>query len=45
MELLTFVGEDKLKLTLGVVFPLTNAAEVHRLLQARQTKGKLVLIP
>ncbi|TXC91473.1 quinone oxidoreductase [Metabacillus litoralis] len=45
MELLTFVGEDKLKLTLGGVFPLTNAAEVHRLLQARQTKGKLVLIP
>lgn len=44
-DLLSYVGEDKLKLTIGGVFPLTSAAKVHRLLQARQTKGKLVLVP
>jgi NADPH2:quinone reductase len=30
---------------IGQVLPLAQAAEAHRLLESRQTKGKLVLIP
>ncbi|MEH7248747.1 NADPH:quinone oxidoreductase family protein [Neobacillus niacini] len=45
VELLTYLGEGKLKLTIGGVFPLEEAAEVHRLLQSRKTTGKLVLEP
>ncbi|WP_226666068.1 quinone oxidoreductase family protein [Metabacillus litoralis] len=44
-KLLSFVDEGKLQLTIGGVFPLKNAAEVHRLLQDRKTKGKLILVP
>ncbi|MDP4161975.1 MAG: NADPH:quinone oxidoreductase family protein [Bacillota bacterium] len=44
-EMLTYLKEGKLKLTIGGVFPLEQAAEVHRLLQSRQTKGKLILKP
>lgn len=45
VELLTYLSEGKLKLTIGGVFPLEDAAEVHRLLQSRRTTGKLVLEP
>jgi NADPH:quinone reductase len=45
VELLTYLGEGKLKLTIGGVFPLEDAADVHRLLQSRQTIGKLILEP
>jgi NADPH:quinone reductase len=45
VELLTYLGEGKLKLTIGGVFPLEDAAEVHRLLQSRKTTGKLILEP
>jgi NADPH2:quinone reductase len=44
-ELLSFVSEGKLQLTIGGVYPLESAADVHRLLQGRQTKGKLILVP
>ncbi|RFU63489.1 quinone oxidoreductase family protein [Peribacillus glennii] len=42
-ELFTYVAEGKLKLTIGGVYPLEEAANVHTLLQGRQTKGKLIL--
>jgi NADPH:quinone reductase len=45
VELLTYLGEGKLKLTIGGVFPLEDAADVHRLLQSRKTTGKLILEP
>jgi NADPH:quinone reductase len=45
VELLTYLGQGKLKLTIGGVFPLEEAADVHRLLQSRKTTGKLVLEP
>lgn len=45
IELFTYLGEGKLKLTIGGVFPLKDAAEVHTLLQSRQTQGKLILVP
>jgi NADPH2:quinone reductase len=44
-ELLRFIQSGQLKLTIGGVYPLDKAAEIHTLLQARHTKGKLVLVP
>ncbi|MDZ5472648.1 NADPH:quinone oxidoreductase family protein [Bacillus sp. 31A1R] len=44
-ELFTYLGDGRLKLTIGEVFPLEDAARVHTLLQSRQTKGKLILKP
>ncbi|MEC1525283.1 NADPH:quinone oxidoreductase family protein [Neobacillus niacini] len=45
IELLTYLGEGALNLTIGGVFPLEDAADVHRLLQSRKTTGKLILEP
>lgn len=45
VELFTYLAEGKLKLTIGGVFPLDEAAKVHELLQSRKTIGKLILTP
>jgi NADPH2:quinone reductase len=45
LELLTYVQTGKLALTIGGVYPLEQAADVHRLLQSRKTHGKLILVP
>ena len=37
--------EKKLRLMIGKSFPLAQAADAHRLLQSRQSVGKLVLVP
>ncbi|MGK7378879.1 quinone oxidoreductase family protein [Planococcus sp. 1R117A] len=44
-ELLGYMANGDLKLTIGGTYPLKEAAEVHRLLQGRKTIGKLVLKP
>jgi NADPH2:quinone reductase len=44
-ELLDYVDRGELKLTIGGIYRLDEAAEVHRLLQGRETIGKLVLVP
>jgi NADPH:quinone reductase len=44
-ELLTYAQTGKLTLTIGGVYPLEQAPEVHRLLQSRKTHGKLILVP
>jgi NADPH:quinone reductase len=44
-EMLTYLSQGKLKITIGGVYSLNQAAEVHQLLQSRQTKGKLILKP
>ncbi|WP_079509008.1 quinone oxidoreductase family protein [Mesobacillus jeotgali] len=44
-EMLEFISKGQLRLTIGGVYSLDQAAEVHRLLQSRQTKGKLILKP
>ncbi|ASF38334.1 quinone oxidoreductase [Halobacillus halophilus] len=44
-ELLKLVNTGELKLTVGGVYNLDEAAHVHEILQARKTKGKLVLKP
>lgn len=44
-EMLGYLSKGQLRLTIGGVYSLEQAAEVHRLLQSRQTKGKLILKP
>jgi NADPH2:quinone reductase len=45
IELAGFVASGRLKLHMGGAFPLTKAAEAHRLLERRRTTGKLVILP
>ncbi|MEH7106738.1 quinone oxidoreductase family protein [Bacillus sp. JJ1764] len=45
VELFTYLGEGKLKLTIGGVYKLEEAAEVHTVLQSRKTQGKLIIEP
>jgi len=44
-EVLDWVREGKVALRIGHEFPLAEAAEAHRQLEARQTTGKVLLIP
>jgi NADPH2:quinone reductase len=44
-ELFGFIGAGKLSIQVGKVLPLSQAAEAHRLLEGRQTTGKVVLQP
>lgn len=44
-SILGWIQEGKLKLKIFREIPLAQAAEAHRLLEGRQTAGKLVLIP
>jgi len=42
-EVLNWVANGELKLRLHKIFPLHEAAEAHRMLEGRQTTGKLLL--
>jgi len=44
-DVLGSVADGSLKLTIDRELPLAQAAEAHRLLESRQTSGKLLLIP
>lgn len=44
-EILTYVQQGKLKLTIGGTYPLAEAAHVHQLFHERKTTGKIVLEP
>ncbi len=44
-EVLNWVKSGELKLRIEKIFPLREASEAHRQLEARQTTGKLLLIP
>lgn len=44
-ELIGFVASGQVKIQVGKVLPLSQAAEAHRLLEGRQTTGKVVLQP
>ena len=44
-DVLSWIRDGKLKLRIDREIPLRNAGEAHRLLESRQTKGKLLLIP
>ena len=44
-EVMDWVRQGKLALRIGHEFPLAEAAEAHRQLEARKTTGKVLLIP
>lgn len=44
-DLFAWLAAGKLKVTIDRVYPLAEAADAHRALEARQTAGKLVLVP
>jgi NADPH2:quinone reductase len=44
-DLFTWMAEGKLKVRVDQAFPLSQAAESHRYLEGRQTKGKVLLLP
>jgi NADPH2:quinone reductase len=45
LDLLTLIGEDKLRAVVGHTYPLAAAADAHRALLDRSSVGKLVLDP
>jgi NADPH2:quinone reductase len=44
-QVLGWVGDGSLQVTIGGEFPLAEAAQAHRELESRRTTGKLLLIP
>ena len=44
-EIMDFIMSGKLSPQIGLVLPLSQAAEAHRLLESRKTTGKVVLQP
>jgi NADPH2:quinone reductase len=44
-ELFDWIGSGKLRLRIDRELPLRDAAEAHRVLEARQTMGKVLLMP
>jgi NADPH:quinone reductase len=44
-ELQEWVADGTLRITVGQIFPLHQAAEAHRQLESRETHGKLILAP
>ena len=44
-DVFTWVREGRVRVRIGAEFPLAQAAEAHRQLEARRTTGKLLLIP
>jgi len=44
-DLFKWIATGELKVRIDKIFPLTEAAEAHRYLEGRQSKGKLILIP
>ncbi len=44
-DVLGWVREGKLKLRMEFEYPLEDAAEAHRALEARRTTGKILLVP
>ncbi len=44
-DLFNWIGAHQLNVTIDKTFPLAEAAEAHRYLEARKTQGKVLLIP
>jgi NADPH2:quinone reductase len=44
-DILGWIAEGKLRLSIGLELPMAEAAEAHRALEGRRTTGKVVLIP
>jgi NADPH2:quinone reductase len=44
-DVFNWIAAGELKVRIDKTFPLTEAAEAHRYLEGRQSKGKILLIP
>jgi len=44
-DILAWVGDGSLKVQITHTFPLTEVAEAHRLIESRQSSGKILLLP
>lgn len=44
-DVFRWIGSGEVKLKIEKVFPLSETAESHRLLESRKTTGKLILVP
>ena len=44
-DLFGWIADDRLEVRIDRTFPLEDAADAHRYIEGRQTKGKLLLIP
>jgi NADPH:quinone reductase len=44
-EIFGWIKAGKLNVTIDQTFPLSQAADAHRYMEARKTKGKVLLIP
>lgn len=44
-EVLAWVARGELKVRIGATYPLAEAADAHRALEARETTGKVLLLP
>jgi NADPH2:quinone reductase len=44
-EVLGWIRDGKVKLKMDIEYPLRDAAESHRALEARKTTGKVLLVP
>ncbi|OUC08250.1 NADPH--quinone reductase, partial [Litorilinea aerophila] len=44
-EMFGWMAEGRLRVRIDRTFPLAQAADAHRYIEARQTKGKVLLIP
>jgi NADPH:quinone reductase len=44
-DLFAWIEEGSLRVRIGATFPLADAAEAHRQLEARKTTGKILLLP
>jgi NADPH2:quinone reductase len=44
-DLFSWIAAGELKVRVDKIFPLAEAAEAHRYLESRQSKGKVLLIP
>lgn len=44
-ELFRWIKDGELKVRIDTTFPLSAAAEAHRYMEGRQTRGKILLIP
>ncbi len=44
-DLFDWIASDAIQVRIDQTYPLSEAAEAHRYLEARQTKGKLLLLP
>jgi NADPH:quinone reductase-like Zn-dependent oxidoreductase len=44
-ELFRWIKDEELKVRIDKTFPLSAAAEAHRYMEGRQSRGKVLLIP